>query len=463
MAFRIFNTLSRKKEEFLPLNPKEVRMYSCGLTVYDYMHIGNLRAFIVADLIARYLQYKGYRVVNVTNITDVDDKTIRNANEQGLPLKDYTEKYTKAFFEDIKEMNILPAVYYPKATEHIEDIVQLIKKLKQKGHTYEHDGSIYFRISSFKGYGKLANLKDAELKENAQGRLDSDEYEKHDARDFVLWKGYKPSDGGVFWETELGKGRPGWHIECSAMSMRLLGSSFDLHTGGEDLIFPHHTNEIAQSEGATGRPFVKYWMHNGYLQVEGEKMSKSKGNFFTLRDLLKKGYSAMAIRYELLATHYKMPLNFTFEGLKASTAALSRLNNFIFEVKTAKQGKQTQGLQPLIKHAAQKFEEAMDDDLNVSLGLAAVFDFIKEAYKLGLSQADSEALLCFLKTLDGVLGVMDFGQELSLDKEIQALIMQRDQARQAKDWGSADRIRDELAARGIELYDTPEGTKWKAK
>ncbi len=463
MVLRFFNTLSRKKQEFIPINSNEVHMYSCGLTVYDFMHIGNLRAFIVADLISRYLRYKGYKLTNVMNITDVDDKTIRDANALGMPLKQYTEKFTKAFFKDIKTMNIELATYYPKATDYINEMVELIKKLRANNHTYELDGSIYYRISSFKDYGKLANLKFDALVENAQGRLDSDEYEKENARDFVLWKAYKESDGPVFWETELGKGRPGWHIECSAMSMKLLGQSFDIHTGGEDLIFPHHTNATAQSEGATNKPFVNYWLHNGYLQVEGEKMSKSKGNFFSLRDLLAKGYSPMAIRYELMATHYKMPLNFTFKGLESSAAALERLNNFVFEVKTAKPGDENAKLRSLIQDAKQKFEDAMDDDLNISGGLAAVFEFIKEAYKLGFSQADSGALLAFMEDLNKVLGVIDFGSDKNPDAEIEGLIKARDEARKAKDWELADKLRAELADKGIELFDTAEGTKWRTK
>ncbi len=462
MVIKFYNTLTRKKEEFKPIKQGEVRMYSCGPTVYDYVHIGNLRAFVVSDLIARYLRFKGYKVIKVMNITDVDDKTIAAAQCKGIPLSKYTEHYTRAFFEDLNTLNIVPADYYPKATEHISDMVALIKRIKAKGHTYELNGSTYFRIASFPNYGKLAHLDFNKLIANAQGRFDSDEYDKENARDFVLWKAWKPSDCNVFWETELGKGRPGWHIECSAMSMRYLGESFDIHTGGVDLIFPHHTNEIAQSESATGKQFVRYWLHNEYLFVNGQKMSKSLGNFYKLRELIDKGFKPEAIRYTLLATNYRMPLNFTFESVKASERAVERLNNFIAELYTAEQGKQHGEIPALIKRTEKGFEAAMDDNLNISKALGILFDFLKAIYKIGFSSQDAEQLLGFLKKIDMVLGVMDFTEPVGiLTADIENLIVERNEARAKRDWARADAIRNKLKARGIELIDTPHGTKWR--
>ncbi len=460
---RVFNTLTRKKEEFIPIKQGEVRMYSCGLTVYGFGHIGNFRAFIASDLISRYLKYKGYKVTKVINITDVDDKTIRGAIKEGVSLNKYTEKYIKGFFDDINTLNVDPANYYPKATDYIKEIVELIEKLKAKGHTYEQDGSIYFKISSDKNYGKLAHLDFSKLVDNAQGRLDSDEYDKDNARDFVLWKGYKETDGEIFWNTKLGKGRPGWHIECSAMSTKLLGDSFDIHTGGVDLIFPHHTNEIAQSENATCKHYVKYWLHNEYLKVEGEKMSKSLGNFFTLKDLLEKGLDPIAIRYELLATNYRMPLNFTIDGVGASKVAIEKLNNFVWELTVAKEGKLSENIEELIKSAKDNFESAMDDDFNISRALASIFDFMKSIFKEGFTSADSKLILSFLKSIDSVLGVISFERDTEIDKNIEQLIEQRNIARKNKDFTTSDRIRDDLLKKGIELLDGPEGTKWRKK
>ncbi len=462
MALRLFNTLTRRKEAFKPLEPGVVKMYSCGPTVYDYAHIGNLRAFMISDLITRYLRYKGFKVIKVMNLTDVDDKTILGSQKQGLPLKQYTEKYIEAFFEDLQMLNIEPASHYPRATEHIKEIVELIKKIRDKDHTYEHEGSIYFKIASFPKYGKLAHLDFEALTENAQGRLDSDSYDKENARDFVLWKAWKPTDGPVFWETELGKGRPGWHIECSAMSMKYLGESFDIHTGGADLIFPHHTNEIAQSESATGKPFVKYWLHNEYLMVEGQKMSKSLGNFYTLRDLLAKGVSPMAVRYALISTNFKMPLNFTMESLKAGEAAMERINNLVFELQQAKTGQPNTNVGELIEKTKKGFDAAMDDNLNISKALGILFDFVKELYKQGFSSVDAKVVLKFLEQINQVLGIISFqSQSPELAENVEELIKQRDIARANKDWATADMLRKQLLEKGIELFDSPEGTKWR--
>ncbi|RMF88331.1 MAG: cysteine--tRNA ligase, partial [Nitrospinota bacterium] len=315
---KFYNSLTRRKEEFHPIEPGRVRMYTCGPTVYDYAHIGNFRAYIFEDILRRYLKYKGYQVTQVMNITDVDDKTIRESRRRGMSLKEFTSFYVQAFFEDLETLNIERAEYYPAATEHIDQMVALIKRLIENGHTYEVDGSIYFRISTFPAYGRLAGLDAVQLQGGASGRVDADEYGKEDVRDFVLWKAWREEDGDVFWETELGKGRPGWHIECSAMSMHYLGEHFDIHTGGIDNLFPHHENEIAQSEAATKKPFVNYWLHCQHLLVNNAKMSKSLGNFYTLRDLLERGYKPKAIRYALLSTHYRQQHNFTFEGLAAA-------------------------------------------------------------------------------------------------------------------------------------------------
>jgi len=328
MVLQLFNTLTRNKELFTPLVKGNVGMYTCGPTVYNYVHIGNLRAYVAQDLLKRYLNYKGFKVKHVMNFTDVDDKTIRDSQKEHKSLTEFTRFYEQEYLKDIKALHILPADIMPRATEHISEMVKLIIDLEKNKHTYEKDGSIYFKIASFKGYGKLANLDAQLLKDNADGRFSQDEYEKENARDFALWKSYSDEDGDVCWDTALGKGRPGWHIECSAMSTKYLGDTFDIHCGGVDLIFPHHTNEIAQTEGATKKPFVKYWVHNEHLLVDGQKMSKSLGNFYTLRDLIKKGYDPLVVRYELLSTHYRQQLNFTEGSLKQSEAALRRLYEF---------------------------------------------------------------------------------------------------------------------------------------
>ncbi len=318
MVLRFYNTLTRKKEEFEPLNPPKVTLYCCGPTVYNVPHIGNYRSFIFGDLLSRLLKYFGYKVENVMNLTDVEDKTIKYSQAAGIPLKEYTKKYIKLFFDALKELNVEEFKHYPRATEHIPYILRLIEKLEEKGHIYQRNGSVYYKISSFKDYGKLARLDFDKLKQNAQGRLDEDEYDKENARDFALWKGYSKADGDVFWESKYGKGRPGWHIECSAMSMKYLGETIDIHTGGEDLIFPHHSNEIAQSESATGKQFVRYWMHVAFLKVNNDKMAKSLGNFFSLDDIKKKGISPIALRYFYVSSYYRKQLNFTEDALKAS-------------------------------------------------------------------------------------------------------------------------------------------------
>ena len=430
-----------------------------GQAVYDYAHIGNFRAYIVADILKRYLKYKGFKVKHIMNITDVDDKTIRNSRTQGVSLKEYTEKFTKAFFEDLGILNIAKADVFPKATEHIKEMIILVRKLIDKGIAYKsEDGSIYYNISKFKNYGKFAHVDTTNLKTGA--RIKQDQYEKDAVNDFALWKAYDKEDGNVFWETEIGKGRPGWHIECSAMSMKYLGNHFDIHTGGVDLIFPHHQNEIAQSEASTGEKFVNYWVHNEHLLVENKKMSKSLGNFYTLRDLLKKGYDPKAIRYLLMSTHYRQQLNFTLKGLDAAKNAVERLNNFIFNLNNIHGNKKNEKIEALIKDVKQKFEKKMDDDLNISEALAMIFDFIRDINKEALSKKDAKLVKKVMFEFNTVLGVIE-EQETAVSDKIQDLINKREEARKKKDFETADKIRDKLKSQGILLEDTPNGVVWK--
>ena len=464
-SIRFFNTLTRQKEPFKPIEAGKVGMYTCGPTVYDYAHIGNFRAFLFEDLLKRWLEYRGYKVTHVMNLTDVDDKTIRGSQKQQIPLRQYTEHYANAFFEDINALNVKAATHYPKATDHIPEMVTLIKTLIQKGYAYKsQDGSIYYAISKFKNYGKLSHINVQELQAGA--RVKTDEYTKEEAQDFALWKAWTPEDGDVFWETELGKGRPGWHIECSAMSMRYLGETFDIHCGGIDNMFPHHENEIAQSEAATGKKFVNYWLHNEHLQVEGRKMAKKLGNFYTLRDLLGKGYDPIAIRYLLLSTHYRQQFNFTFEGLDAAKNAIERLRNFMRRLPDA-DGKGSEGKIDSALHAVQTgFGCAMDDDLNISVALGALFDFVRDVNALldagVVSVKEADAVYAVMQGFDAVLGVIgEVEREESLPKEAEALIQKREEARKAKDWAAADALRMRLREMGVVVEDTPQGVRWR--
>ena len=465
MALKVFNTLGRKKQEFEPINKDEVKIYSCGPTVYNYLHIGNLRAFMFADILKKYLKFKGFKVKHVMNITDVDDKTIRDSQKEGKSLKEFTEFYTKVFLDDIKSLNMEPADILPKATDHVNEMVELIKKMKVNGHAYEKKGSWYFKISSFGDYGNLACLDIENLKDNADGRLNnSDEYEKDDARDFVLWKSYEEKDGDIFWETELGKGRPGWHIECSAMSMKYLGEQFDIHTGGVDLVFPHHTNEIAQGEGATGKsPVVKYWIHNDHLIVNGEKMSKSLGNFYTLKDLLDKGYDLRAIRYELLKTHYRMKLDFREDELKQIPETLQKFDEVISKLQAVKKENEGNSKEVSEKYL-KEFENQMDDDLNISGGLSAIFEFMKEVNKQldedKLGKKDAEIYLSTLKKFDSILNIMKFDTE-DIPSEIIELAEKRLKARTEKNWEESDKLRDEIKEKGYGILDEKEGYRLK--
>lgn len=464
MALKVYNTLKRKKEEFVPLKAPKVGIYTCGPTVYNYPHIGNYRAYVFGDLLKRYLKYKGFEVTHVMNITDVDDKTIRDSQKEKISLKEFTQKYENAFFEDLETLNILPADIFPRATEHINEMVALIKKLLEKGLAYKSNDGIYYSIRKFKNYGKLARIKLEELETGASGRVKADEYAKENAHDFALWKFWTPEDGNVFWETEIGKGRPGWHIECSAMSMKYLGEQFDIHTGGVDLIFPHHQNEIAQSEGVTGKQFVKYWMHNEWLLVDGKKMSKSLGNFYTLRDVLAKGYDPMAIRYVLLSTHYRQSLNFTFAGIDAAKQALQRIYDCYDKLSSVSSPKHNPEVHKCIERLKKEFTDAMDNDLDISPALAALFEFVKDVNVMiannSLSAEDGRALRGAFEDVDKVLGILKRKEE-KLPEELQKLIDEREKARKAKQWKKADELREKLKEKGIILEDLPQGVRWK--
>ncbi len=464
MSTRFYNTLTRRQEEFQPIEPGVVRFYTCGPTVYNFAHIGNYRAFVFEDLLRRYLKFKGLRVIQVMNITDIDDKIIKAANERGISIHEFTEPYRQAFMSDLATLGIDPAEYYPPATEHINEMVALVETLLRKGVAYQaEDGSVYYKIAEFPRYGQLANLNVNEMRRGE--RVANDSYEKEEIRDFALWKAWKPEDGAVFWETALGKGRPGWHIECSAMSMKYLGNHFDLHTGGVDNIFPHHENEIAQSEAATGEKFVNFWMHCEHLLFNDEKMSKSLGNIIYLRTLLEKGYHPAAIRLSLLGTHYRLKLNFTLEKLDESAKIVTRLRDF----RKSLEGEFPTGalrVGEITAKCAAEFEAALDDDLNISNALAALFTFIHEVnfYRQNnpLTDADVDSIQKSLEKVDAVLNVLKEKGD-SLSSEEQHLLDARNQARRERNWAEADRLRKELLAKNIILEDTPKGTTWKRK
>ncbi|RJP30999.1 MAG: cysteine--tRNA ligase [Candidatus Omnitrophota bacterium] len=465
-TLQFYNTETKRKEPFTSIEPGHVRMYTCGPTVYDFAHIGNYRAYVFEDVLRRYLHYRGYRVTQVMNLTDVEDKIIRRAQEKGITIFEHTVPFIEAFFEDLDTLNIEQAEHYPRATDYIPQMLEIIRTLREKDYTYERDGSIYYRIAKFQSYGRLSGIRPDEVKSGA--RIDSDEYEKDDARDFVLWKGRKENEH--FWESEFGPGRPGWHIECSAMSKEFLGDHFDIHTGGEDNIFPHHENEIAQSEAASGVKFVNYWLHCRHLLVDGEKMAKSKGNFFTLRDLIQRGHHPSAIRYFLVASHYRSPLNLSEEALKASHAAWTRIMDFHTRIVEIIQRKvdapRVEALDAEWKKFVTQFETHMDDDLDTPRALASLFDFIKESNKIldanPIAQSQAKQLLDTLKRVDTVIGVIK-EEEALLDEEIEQLIQLRQDARKQKKFALADKIRDELANQGIILEDTRDGVRWKRR
>jgi cysteinyl-tRNA synthetase len=459
---RIFNTLTRRLEELTPREPGRVGLYTCGPTVYDYAHIGNFRTYVWEDLLRRTLKFLGFSVTQVMNITDIEDKIIAKAIAEGVGLRDVTEPFVAAFFEDLDVLGIERAEHYPRATEHIPEMIAIAKALEAKGLTYESQGSLYFRIGAFGAYGRLSNLEHRTIKVGA--RVDSDEYDKDDARDFVLWKGKK--EGEPSWDSPFGAGRPGWHLECSAMSMKYLGESFDLHTGGVDNIFPHHENELAQSEGATGHPFVRYWMHAAHLMVDGEKMAKSTGNFHKVRDLVAQGYDPRALRYLLLTTHYRTPLNFTFDALARAGGELQRFDALHARLDEAPRppGRDA-AFDAKMAAVEAEVRAALGDDLNVSGATGALFRLVREANaaldRNELPAASAAELKEALKRLDGVFGVLTPKTPELLDPEIEALIASRQEARKARNFPESDRIRDRLAAQGIVLEDTPSGVRWR--
>jgi cysteinyl-tRNA synthetase len=464
---RFRNTLSGRIEEFRPMNEGAVRFYYCGPTVWEYGHIGNFRSTVAADIVRRYLKFKGYNVTHVMNITDVEDRIIAKSQEAGLTIDEYTAKYIDALWEDFDALGCERPEVVPRATRHIPEMVTLIEKLLATNHAYKSDGSIYYRIASFPEYGKLSKINFAGNIAGASERVDTDKYEKEDARDFALWK-EPASDKEPAWDTEIGRGRPGWHIECSAMSMKYLGESFDIHAGGIDLVFPHHENEIAQSEGATGKPFVRYWIHFEHLKVEGETMSKSKGNYYTFRDITAKGYSAAAIRYFLLSVPYNKQLNFTFDALAGAEKTVASLRDFRARLSEAKtEPGSNDALHEAAQRTLREFEAGMDDDLNTSVALAVVHNLSREvntALARKQVKADNQReLLEVIDRIDTVLNIFGEGQREMLDSEVQALIDQRQEARRRRDFGRADEIRRELADRGIILEDTKDGVRWKRK
>ena len=464
---RFRNTLSGRIEEFRPLHEGEVKFYYCGPTVWDYGHIGNFRSAVAADILRRYLKFKGFKVTHVMNITDVEDRIIAKSQAAGLSIDDYTAKYIDALWEDFDALGCERPEIVPRATRHIPEMVVLIERLLATNHAYKSDGSIYYRIASFPEYGKLSKINFAGNIAGASERVDTDRYEKEDARDFALWK-EPAAETEPAWDTEIGRGRPGWHIECSAMSMKYLGETFDIHAGGIDLVFPHHENEIAQSEGATGKQFVRYWIHFEHLKVEGETMSKSKGNYYTFRDIAAKGYSPAAIRYFLLSVPYNKQLNFTFDALAGAEKTVGSLRDFRARLSEAKtEPGLNDSLHEATLRALQEFEDGMDDDLNTSIALAVIHNLSREvntALARKRVKADNKReLLELLARFDTVLNIFGDQQHEMLDSEVQSLIDERQEARRRRDFGRADEIRDELAGRGIILEDTKDGVRWKRK
>lgn len=464
---KLYNTLTRKKEEFKPLDEKEVKIYSCGPTVYNYFHIGNARPFIIFDTLRRYLEYKGYNVKFVQNFTDIDDKMIKKANEEKITVKELADKFIKEYFIDAGGLGILEATVHPKATENIDSIIELIKKLEEKGHAYSVDGDVYFSTKSFEEYGKLSHQGIEDLEAGA--RIDVDE-RKRDPMDFALWKAKKP--GEPSWKSPWGEGRPGWHIECSAMANRYLGETIDIHSGGQDLVFPHHENEIAQSEAANNKPFARYWIHNGFINVNNEKMSKSAGNFFTVRDIVKQ-FDYTVIRFFMLSAHYRSPINFSDELLEQAQNGLQRIYNCFENLiylrehinNSVQPDEETEkSLEVKLEELKTKFIEAMDDDLNTADAIAAIFDMVREVNSRINAASNSslyiiELSYSMLKELCSVIGIAPKDADNKVDSEIEELVNQRQQARKEKNWKLADEIRDKLKDKGVTLEDTPQGIK----
>ena len=470
MSLKIYNTLTRKKEEFVPLKKGEVGMYVCGPTVYNYIHIGNARPFIIFEVVRRFLKFKGYRVRYIQNLTDIDDKMINNAKELKVKVSELAEKFIQDYFIDADSLNIERADVHPRATEHIKEIIELVKGLEEKGYAYEIDGDVFFDVSKFKDYGKLSGQNIEELKDGARVKIDE---RKKEAIDFALWK--RAKEGEPSWHSPWGQGRPGWHVECSAMSMKYLGKTFDIHAGGSDLVFPHHENEIAQSEAYNNQQFVRYWMHNGSLYLNNQKMSKSLGNIMKVRDICKK-YKGEVIRYFILSAHYRSPLNFSEEQLHQAERSLQRLGNAIFNVKhllkkdkfRKSKDKDDESILEKRRESEQKFIEAMNDDFNTPVALSQLFGFARKI-NIYLNSPDPknkeviEETLKFYQELAGeILGILeDFDQEESFEQETEKLIEEREEARKERNWKKSDKIRDELRNKGVILEDTPEGVRWK--
>ncbi len=468
IELKLFNTLTRAKEPLKPIQPGHVRMYTCGPTVYNFAHIGNFRTYMFEDLLRRTIQFFGYKITQVMNITDVDDKTIRGAIAKNITLDEFTTPYTQAFFDDLKTLKIQPAEHYPAATEYIPQMIEMIQELLQKNVAYKgSDGSVYFAIKKFPKYGCLSHFHLDELEQGASERVSHDEYEKDNAADFVLWKAYEPErDGKIYWESPYGPGRPGWHLECSVMAMKLLGETLDIHVGGVDNMFPHHENEIAQSESCSGKIFSNYWLHVEHLLVDNKKMSKSLGNFYSIRDLLEKGFNPLQIRYLLIGTHYKTQLNFTFAGLEAAKNALQRLQDFILRMLELKKGTAPNGdVSPLIEKCYLEFAEALGDDFNISQGLGALFDFIRQiniqADENKIGSGDAEEVLRFLQRLNEVLGFLEFNIQEEIPADLVEALEKRIQARKDKNWALSDQLRDLIHERGFVIEDTPTGARLK--
>ncbi len=461
-----FNTLTRKKESIEPLEPGRIKMYTCGPTVYNHAHIGNFRTYVFEDLLRRTLQFFGLAVTQVMNLTDVDDKTIKGAIEKGVTLDEYTAPYKEGFFRDLDTLGIERAEYYPAATDYIPQMITMIEELLAKEVAYQGaDGSVYYAIGQFANYGCLSHLKQEDLKVGASARLDADEYDKDNASDFVLWKAYDPKrDGEIYWESPFGRGRPGWHLECSAMAMDILGETIDIHVGAVDNIFPHHENEIAQSEACSGETFVKHWMHSLHLIVDGKKMAKSAGNFYTLQDLLDRGYSGSEVRMMLLQTHYRTQLNFTFEELEAVRSSLKRINGFVERLQEIPKDTRDTSEVLLLTTARNRFAESLADDLNISIALSVLFDVIREFNTLmdaqQLSYSEAQEVLYLFGEFNQILGIMTFErEEETLPLEVKEALEKRAQARSDKNWALSDELRDLIATYGYLVEDTPTGQK----
>lgn len=466
---KLYNTESRQKEEVVAIENRRICLYTCGPTVYNFAHIGNFRTYVFEDLLRRSLKFFGFQVEQAMNLTDVDDKTIQGAVRENIPLKTFTDRYTHAFFEDLKALGIERAEHYPAATDHIPDMIQIIATLLEEGIAYKGaDGSIYFAIDKFPSYGRLSHLCVEGLRLGASKRVGVDEYDKESAADFVLWKAYDPErDGSFFWESPFGRGRPGWHIECSAMAMKIFGPTVDIHVGGVDNMFPHHENEIAQSEAYSERRFVRYWLHVEHLLVDGKKMSKSAGNFYTLRDLIHKNYTGHQIRYLLLSTHYRTQLNFTFAGLDSAANTLERLGDFLDRLQ-AIQGEVSEDLiDPIVKEAEETFRSHLADDLNISAALASIFDLVRKVNTLcdqeKVGRLGALSVLNFLRQVDQVLGCLPFDRQTSIPQELLHLLEQREEARRKRDWKVADACREKLLENGYLIEDTPSGARLKKK